>query len=127
MTVQEAAKVVRMLHTAIPSDRKATEEDLADRIDYYAVLFADYPAALVYRTAFNWTKVSPFMPSPEELKKHCDEWKKLSKHLAEAGVISSFSEPIAPEDAARMQALWEEMRLSEEEGQHAKQVRDLFR
>lgn len=127
MTVQEAARIVRMLHTSVPSDRKATEEERADRIEYYAAYFADYPGELVYRVAFNWTKTSPFMPAPEELKKACDQWKKLSGHLQSAGVIASFMDPISPEDAARMDALWDEMRRAEEEGENAKQVRDLIR
>lgn len=127
MTVQEAAKVVRMLHTAVQSDRKATEEDLADRIDFYAVFFAEYPGELVYKVAFAWTKISPYMPAPEEIKRHCDEWIKLSGHLKNAGVISSFSEPIDQEDEERINALWDSLIAAEEDGKNAKQIRDYIR
>ena len=50
MTVQASYQIVYMIHTAYPSDSKATAEELAERINLYAVFFADYPAETV-RTA----------------------------------------------------------------------------
>ena len=47
MTMQEAARVVQMIHTAYPADRKTSAEELADRIDMWAVFFADTPAYIV--------------------------------------------------------------------------------
>ena len=72
MTVQEATAIVYMLHTTyIGQDRKATEKDLADRVNLFAVVFADYDVELVRQAAFHCIKTCTFMPTPAELLQAC--------------------------------------------------------
>ena len=105
MTIQDATKIVYMLHAAFPQDRKATENDLLDRIDVYAVFFADTDARVVYKVVNAWIKSQPFMPNIEELKKACDIQKQIDRHLADAGIIKP--EDLSPELQARLDALWD--------------------
>lgn len=88
MTIQESAKVIYMLHTAYPADRKATAEELADRIDLWAVFFADYTAQEVERATKAWILGSPFMPNPNEIKARCDTWRKTARLLSNAKWIT---------------------------------------
>lgn len=105
MTIQEAAKVVYMIHTAYPADRKATVEELADRIDLWGVFFADYSADEVMQATKAWILASSYMPTPKEIKEACDTRRKLSKHLANAFYITG-DEPIDPKTEAKLDALW---------------------
>ena len=105
MTIQEAAKVVYMIHTAYPADRKATAEELADRIDLWGVFFADYTAAEVTRAAKAWIKSRSFMPNPNEIKAACDIQRKLARKLESARVIPDDT-PTDPKTEAKLDALW---------------------
>lgn len=87
MTVQESYQIVYMIHTAYPSDSKATAEELAERINLYAVFFADYPAETVRTAAQGWIKYNKWMPTVNELKEKCDMLLKLGKNLANAKEI----------------------------------------
>ena len=83
MTVQEAAGIVYMLHTAyIGMDRKATDKDLADRINLYAVTFADYDVEIVREAAMHCIKACTFMPSVSELLEGCKRARLLAANPA---------------------------------------------
>lgn len=105
MTIQEAAKVIYMIHTAYPADRKATAEELADRMDLWAVFFADYTAQEVERAVKAWILNSSFMPNPNEIKTTCDIQRKLARKLESARVIPGDT-PTDPKTEARLDALW---------------------
>lgn len=107
MTIQEAAKVVYMIHTAYPADRKATAEELADRIDLWGVFFADYSADEVMKATKAWILGSPYMPNPNEIKTACDTWRKLARHISGAVFITGDDiQETDPETDARLEALW---------------------
>lgn len=105
MTIQEAAKVIYMIHTAYPADRKATAEELADRMDLWAVFFADYTAQEVEQAVKAWILAQSFMPTPKEIKESCDTCRKLARHLAGACFITGEGE--LTEDDAKILALFE--------------------
>lgn len=117
MTIQEAAKVVNILHTAYPSDRNATPQELADRIDLYAVYFADYPFDLVFRVTKAWIMSHKFMPVIEEIKNACDVRRRLGQKLAEAVFCPEDLRPIPPEEEARLEAIWLEIIKTEREAE----------
>lgn len=107
MTIQEAAKVIYMIHTAYPADRKATAEELADRMDLWAVFFADYTLEEVAQAVKDWIGASPYMPTPKEIKDACDTWRKLARHISGAVFITGDDTgPTDPETEARLDALW---------------------
>ena len=114
MTVQEATKIVYMLHAAYPQDRKATENDLLDRIDVWAVFFADTEVHIVSKVVNAWIRSQSFMPNIEEIKRACDVQEQLEKHLASAGIIKPENCP--PEYAARLDALWDALVEAEKIG-----------
>lgn len=87
MTVQESYQIVYMIHTAYPSDSKATAEELAERINLYAVFFADYPAETVRTAAQGWIKYNKWMPTVHDLKAGCDMLLRLGKNLFNAKEI----------------------------------------
>lgn len=108
MTIQEAAKVVYMIHTAYPADRKATAEELADRIDLWGVFFADYSADEVMRATKAWILGSPYMPNPNEIKTACDTWKKTARLLSNANYITPDGpEPENDDTADLLSSIWE--------------------
>ena len=107
MTIQESAKVVYMIHTAYPADRKATAEELADRIDLYAVFFADYSAQEVERVAKAWIRSQNFMPTTKEIKEGCDLFRKLGRKLADAHYIPDAITD--PETEKKLDALWHDI------------------
>lgn len=68
MTVQEATGIVYMLHTNyIGQDRKATEKELAARVNLYAAVFADYDAEIVRQAALHCVETCKFIPTVAEL------------------------------------------------------------
>lgn len=67
MNIKEAIKVVNFLHTAYTQDRKATNEELAQRAQTYSITFADYDLALVMRAAQHCVRTSKYYPTPSEL------------------------------------------------------------
>ena len=87
MTVQEASQIVHLLHTAYCYDSKATPQELADRINLYAVFFADYPAETVRTAAMAWVKHNKWLPALHDLKEYSDNLLRLGKTLAGARVI----------------------------------------
>ena len=93
MTIQEATRVVYMIHAVYPQDRRATEAELLDRIDAWAVFFADYPFPIVDAAVKSWIKSSAYMPTPEEIKKACDTRAKFEKLISEAGYINQIPDP----------------------------------
>lgn len=107
MTIQESAKVVYMIHTAYPTDRKATADDLADRIDLWAVFFADYSAQEVERAVKAWIRSQTFMPTTKEIKQACDIFRKLGQKLAGAHYIPEEITANDPQTDARLAALWQ--------------------
>lgn len=113
MTIQEAAKVVRMIHTAYTADRKATPEELADRIDLWAVFFADYDAELVTRIVKAWIRTNKYMPQIEEIKNACDVRRRMSQTLKEADFVPEDLRPIPPEEEKRLESLWREIVTTE--------------
>lgn len=119
MTIQDATKIIYMLHAAYHTDRKATENELLDRIDLFSVIFADYDAALVGRVVKGLIKQSRFMPTLEEIKTACDTQRALDAKIAQAGNIHDIT--VTPEDEARLEALIESIIESEiEEENHVK-------
>lgn len=117
MTIQDATKIVYLIHTAYPQDRNATDKDLLDRIDLWAVILADYDVNLVTRVVKAWIKASRYMPNFEEIKKACDIQKALDAKLAEAGNIHDIK--VTPEVKARLEALLESIKDSEIQGEKA--------
>lgn len=109
MTIQEAAKIVHMIHTAYPVDRKATAEDLADRIDLWAVYFADYDAELVARVAKAWIESHTFMPTIDEIKNACDVRRRIGEKLANAVFIPDDLKPLPPEEVKRLEGIWRDI------------------
>lgn len=105
MTIQETAKIIYMIHTAYPADRKATAEELADRIDLWAVFFRDYTVQEVQEAAQAWIISQTFMPTPKEIKESCDTCRKLARHLAGACLITGEGE--LTEDDAKILALFD--------------------
>lgn len=87
MTVQESYQIVYMIHTAYPSDSKATAQDLAERVNLFAVFFADYPAETVRTASRGWIANNKWMPTPHDIKDACDMLLKLGKNLADAKEI----------------------------------------
>ena len=117
MTIQEAAKVVNILHTAYPSDRNATPQELADRIDLYAVYFADYPFELVFRVTKAWIGARRFMPVIDEIKNACDVRRRIGQKLEAAVFCPEDLRPIPPEEERRLEALWQEIIKTEIEAE----------
>ena len=69
MTVKEATGIVYMLHTNfIGQDRKATEQDLAARVNLYAAVFKDDDAELVREAAMQCIETCKFIPTIAEIK-----------------------------------------------------------
>lgn len=104
MTIQEATKVIYMIHAVYPQDRKATEEELLDRIDAWAVFFADYPFPIVDAAVKTWIKSASYMPTPEEIKRACDTRVKFEKLISNAGYINEAPD-ISPEMEAKLDEL----------------------
>lgn len=117
MTIQDATKIVYLIHTAYPQDRNATERELLDRIDLWAVILADYDVNLVTRVVKSWIKASRYMPNFEEIKKACDIQKALDAKLAEAGNIHDIK--VTPELEARLDEIWDSVAESERIGEKA--------
>lgn len=117
MTIQEATREVYLIHAAYPQDRNAKEAELLDRIDLWAVFFADYPASIVDKAVKSWIKSSSFMPTPEEIKKACDTRVKFETLIENAGYISQLPEP-TPEVEQMLDDLIKSIIESEEEGKH---------
>ena len=67
MTLEEAIKLVNLLHAAYPQDKKATAQDLAQRAQTYHITLADYDAETVTRAAQNCIANSRFYPTTAEL------------------------------------------------------------
>lgn len=67
MTLKEAIKLVNLLHSAYPQDKKATAQDLAQRAQTYHITLADYDAETVMRAAQNCIANSRFYPTTAEL------------------------------------------------------------
>ena len=115
MTIQESAKVIYMIHTAYPTDRKATAQELADRIDLWAVFFSDYTAAEVERAAKAWIRSETFMPTPREIKEACDVFRKLGRKLADAHFIPDEITETDPQTEKRLKTLWQEIQKTANE------------
>lgn len=113
MTIQESAKVIYMIHTAYPADRKTTAEELADRMDLWAVFFADYTAQEVERAVKAWIQTQSFMPNTNEIRAACDLNRKLSRKLSVAHFIPDDSETTDPELEKRLDDLWQEIAENE--------------
>lgn len=67
MNIKETLKLVQFLHSAYPQDRKATQSDLAQRVNAYNVMFADYEADDVMQAAEHCVATKKWYPSPQEL------------------------------------------------------------
>lgn len=78
MTVQEATTIVYMLHTNYPQDKNVTEQELAARINLYAVEFADYAFAIVRDAVLHWIATSKWMPTSAELLQACSRAAQLA-------------------------------------------------
>lgn len=117
MTIQDATKIVYLIHTAYPQDRNATERELLDRIDLWAVILADYDVNLVLGIVKAWIKTSRYMPNFEEIKKACDIRKELDAKIAQAGDINAITVP--PELEARLDEIWDSVTESERIGDKA--------
>lgn len=115
MTIQEAARIVQMIHTAYPVDRKATAEELADRIDLWAVYFADYPAELIARVVRAWISSHSFMPLIDEIKNAADVRRRIGQKLADAVFCPDDLKPLPPEEEKRLDALWRDIVETEKE------------
>lgn len=105
MTIQETAKIINLIHSSYASDRKATAEDLADRIDAWAVFFVNEPFEVVLRIVKAWIKSSVYMPTIEQIKAAVDIQIKLDQKLAEAGYITAA--PLSEEDEATVEGVLE--------------------
>lgn len=105
--MQEAARIVQMIHTAYPADRKTSAEELADRIDMWAVFFADTPAYIVKKVVMSWIKTQTFMPTIEEIGRACKIQKELDEKIANAGLINNIH--ITPEQEKMLDALWKDL------------------
>lgn len=93
MTIQEATRVVYMIHAVYPQDRRATEAELLDRVDLWAVFFAEYPFPIVDAAVKSWIKSSSYMPTPEEIKRACDTRRRFENLIKDAGYINQLPDP----------------------------------
>lgn len=110
MTVQESYQIVYMIHTAYPSDSKATAQELAERVNLFAAFFADYPAETVRTAARGWIANNKWMPTPHDIKEACDMLLRLVKNLANAKIISFDT---LDDDSDDLSYLFEEDKPSE--------------
>ena len=67
MTLKESIKIVQMLHSAYPQDRKATAAELSQRAQSYNVAFADYEYSIVERAAQYCIMTNKWYPTTREL------------------------------------------------------------
>ena len=67
MNLKESIKIVQMLHTAYPQDRKATAAELSQRAQSYQVAFADYEYSVVERAAQFCIMSNKWYPTTREL------------------------------------------------------------
>ena len=67
MNTKEALKIVNLLHSAYPQDRKATTSELFQRAETYAITMADEEYATVEAAAIHIIKTSNWYPNPNEL------------------------------------------------------------
>ena len=107
MTIQESARIVHMIHTAYPADRKTSAEELADRIDMWSVAFADTPFYMVSKVVMSWIKTQTFMPNIDEILRACKIQKELAEKISKAGLVDQIQ--ITPEQDAWLDALWESL------------------
>ncbi len=106
MKIEEAIKLVNLLHGAYPSDKKATAQDLAQRAESYNVALADYDFETVKRAAQNCIANSKFYPTTSEL---IDEVKRIYLTTTPASVTPiTEAEPVDdPEVEAYLEAFCE--------------------
>lgn len=107
MTIQDTTRVIYLIHTAYPSDRKTTDKELADRVTLWSVFFRDYEAETVERAVKAWIVSQSFMPTPKEIKEACGTLGKLGYKLAGAHYIPDEITETDPETEARLAALWD--------------------
>lgn len=105
MTIQETAKIINLIHSSYSVDRKATAEDLADRIDTWAVFFVTEPYEVVLRVVKAWIKKSVFMPTIEQIKTAVELQIKIDKQLLSAGYVDFIK--LSEEDEATIEGVLE--------------------
>lgn len=67
MNTKETLKLVQFLHSAYPQDRNVTQSELAQRVNTYSVMFADYDSEDVMQAAERCVSTNKWYPSPQEL------------------------------------------------------------
>lgn len=67
MNYKESISIVKMLHSAFPSDRKATPGELMERAKGYAVTFADENVLTVKAAAEYIIRTSNWYPTTKEI------------------------------------------------------------
>ena len=95
MNIKETAEIIYTLHSAYPADRKATEQDLAARIDTFSVTFADFDITIVRRSVSMWIMTQKYMPTVQELLQSCCL---LSKIGAANFISDTDPEPLLSEE-----------------------------
>lgn len=83
MTIKEATEIVYFLHSAYPTDRKATEQDLLARIETFSIMLADFDYSIVNLAAKQWVKSNSYLPNIKEILAAC----KLLKNIEQANFI----------------------------------------
>lgn len=67
MNIEESVKIVNLLHSAYPQDKKATRADLFQRAETYHIAFIDYTYETVERAARHVIATSKWLPTTAEL------------------------------------------------------------
>ena len=67
MNIEESVKIVNLLHSSYPQDKKATRSDLFQRAETYHIAFVDYDYQTVERAARHLIATSKWLPTTAEL------------------------------------------------------------
>ena len=67
MNTKEALKIVNLLHSAYPQDKKATPAELFERATTYSVTMADEDYETVEAAALHIIRTSHWYPNPNEI------------------------------------------------------------
>ena len=67
MNIEESVKIVNLIHSAYPQDKKATRSDLFQRAETYHIALVDYDYQTVERAARHLIATSKWLPTTAEL------------------------------------------------------------
>jgi len=96
MNTKEALKIVNLLHSSYPQDKKATPAELFERAQTYAITMADEEYETVEAAAIHIIKTSKWYPNTNEI---LETVKRVKLDQAKAPTITPITtaEPIEDE------------------------------